>query len=88
MEQKWQIEKIRDEAPYLLMIDETGIIDWISNTIAEYGEDCRTVTFMRGVIEDCEDRCDKCMAEMSKDELLDVAARIMCMCELEGEPHE
>lgn len=77
MKSKWYIDKIKAAAPDLLDGDTADIMDWIDNAFAMYAEDEDTAAAMDDAIREQEEYYGTELDNMSRAQLLTVAAKIM-----------
>lgn len=80
---KWYINKIKANAPELLDGDKYDVWDWIDNAFVMYAEDEDTAAAMDDAIREQEEYYGTKLCNMSRTQLLAVAAKIMDV--LEGE---
>lgn len=74
---KWYIDKIKANAPDLLDGDTADIMDWIENAFVMCAEDEDTAAAMDDAIREQEEYYGTELDNMSRAQLLTVAAKIM-----------
>ena len=78
---KWYIDKIKAAAPELLDGNTADIMDWIDNAFAMYAEDEDAAAAMDDAIREHEEYYGVEIDNMSRAQLLTVAAKIMDVVE-------